>query len=259
MKVAQRLGLKLLLAVMVITMILPRPAGAQVTALDEVRDLLRYDYVEPVREKILNSPTIDAILEQLDDPHTNFFTAAEFEAFNGSLEQSFSGIGIYLDIVKEGVKVTSLIDGSPADIANLHAGDIIISINGHSLPGLSSEETILLLRGPEGSQVQLLVLRDGASFSVAVERKKIEVPSVTDEILPFNIGYLKITTFGSETGQLFANCLENLRQQDPNAYIVDLRDNGGGYVNTALNIAGFFIGDQVAMQTRKKPAMFNAV
>ena len=250
MKAIQRIFLHILIMLLIITLLCPGLALAQVTAQDEVRELLRTEYVDPVREEVLNAPTIDAMLKNLDDPHTSFLTAAQYQDFNDSLEQSFSGIGVYLDIVAEGVMITGLVSGSPSETAGLRTGDIVTSVGNHSLKGLSSEEAIPLIRGPEGSKIQLLVLRAGVSFTVQVERRNIEVPSVTDEMKSFQIGYLRISTFGGETGQLFASSLENLRRQNPTAYIVDLRDNGGGYVYTALDIAGYFIGDQVAMQTR---------
>ncbi len=241
---------QILLILLVITLMFPSSAWAQGSALAEVRDLLRNYYVEPVKEDVLNSPTIEAILTQLDDPYTTFMTAEQYQDFNNSLEQNFSGIGIYLDIVEEGIKVTALVSGSPAEKADLQVDDIITFIDGHSLNGLSSEEIIPLIRGPEGSMVQLLVQRSGTSFAVQVQRENIAIPSVTGEIKAFNTGYLSISSFASETSKLFADSLDNLRRQNPNAYIVDLRDNGGGYVGAALDIAGFFIGDNVAMQTK---------
>ena len=241
---------QILLILLVITLLCPSSAWAYGSALAEVRDLLRNYYVEPVKEDVLNSPTIDALLTQLDDPYTTFMTPEQYQDFNNSLEQNFSGIGIYLDIVEEGVKVTALISGSPAEKAGLQVGDIITFIDGHSLNGLFSEEVIPLIRGPEGSMVQLLVQRGGTSFAVQVQRENIAIPSVTGEINAFNTGYLSISSFASETSKLFADSLDNLRRQNPNAYIVDLRDNGGGYVGAALDIAGFFIGDNVAMQTK---------
>ncbi|MDD3364543.1 MAG: S41 family peptidase, partial [Syntrophomonas sp.] len=250
MKNIQRVSIHVLITLLLITLLFPGPAIAQLTAQNEVRELLRNDYVDPVQADVLNAPTIDAMLEKLGDPHTSFLTAAQYQDFNNSLEQTFSGIGIYLDIVPEGVKVTGLVGGSPADKSVLQAGDIITSVGSHSLKGLSSEEVIPLIRGPEGSTIQLLVQRDGVSFTVQVERRSIEVPSVIDEIKPFQIGYLRISSFGSETGQLFASSLEKLRRQNPSAYIVDLRDNGGGYVTAALDIAGYFISDEVAIQTQ---------
>ena len=249
MKLTRRISIHIFLtALLIISLLFPGQAWAQMTALDEVRELLRTEYVDPVGEDVLNSPTIDAILTKLDDPYTSFLTAAEYQDFTNSLEQSFSGIGIYLAIVEEGVKITGLVSDSSAQQADLRAGDIIIAIDGRSIKGLSSEEVVPLLRGRQGSGVQLNVLRSGTSFSVRVERRNITVPSVTGEINPFKTGYLRIDTFGSETSELFSTCLENLRRQNPKSYIVDLRDNGGGYVQTALDIAGYFIGDQPALQ-----------
>lgn len=256
MKTIRRVYLQVFISLLVISLLFPGSALAGVTALDEVRELLRSDYFEPVPADVLNSPSIEVMLKKLDDPHTNFLSAADYQDFNDSLEQTFSGIGIYFDVVAEGVKITGLIKGSPSETAGLQTGDIVTSAGGYSLQGLSSEEAIPLIRGPKGSKVQLTIMRAGKTFSTRVERNDIEVPTVNDELKPNNIGYLRISTFGFETGDLFGNCLEKLRSQNPSAYIVDLRDNGGGYVNAALDIAGYFIGDKVAIQTqyREGPA-----
>ncbi len=262
MKNFQRLTIHILMTLLLITLLVPSPALAQLSAQDEVRELLRSYYVDPVPEEVLASPTIDDMLQQLGDPHTNFLTAAQYRDFNDSLEQSFSGIGIYLDIVPEGVLVIGLLSGSPSEKAGIKSGDVITSIGQHSLSGLSSEEAIPLIRGPEGSKVRLSVLRDGVTFSVLVERRNIGVPTVTDEIKAFDIAYLRISTFGSETSQLFADSLDEVRRQNPSSYIVDLRDNGGGYVTAALDIAGYFIGDAVAIQTQyrnRPPALEPAI
>jgi len=253
MKLTRRISIHILLtALLILTLLFPGQAWAQMSALDEVRELLRTEYVDPVNEDVLNSPTIDAILTKLGDPYTTFLTAAEYREFTNSLEQSFSGIGIYLSIVEEGVKITGLVSGSSAVQASLRTGDIIIAIDGRSVKGLSSEEVIPLIRGPQGSRVQLTVLRAGTSFSVKLERRNITVPSVTGVINPLKTGYLRIDTFGSETSSLFTACLEDLRRQNPKSYIVDLRDNGGGYVQTALDIAGYFVGDKPALQIQSR-------
>jgi len=247
-KAVKRTYLQILLILLTITLMFPSEAWAQVTPLQEVRFLLRNYYVEPVKEDILNSPTIDAMLAKLDDPYTSFWTSQQYEDFNNYLEQSYTGIGIYLEISDDGVIVTGLVSGSPSEKAGLQVGDIITSLDSRSLKGLSPEEVAPLIIGPEGSWVQLTCQRAGTSFTVQVERVNIVIPSVTGEIKSFNTGYLEISSFASETSKLFAASLVNLRHQNPNSYIIDLRDNGGGYVQSALNIAGYFIGDKLAVQ-----------
>ncbi|MDD4802557.1 MAG: S41 family peptidase [Syntrophomonas sp.] len=258
----KRLSINIIIAFLLIALLFPNRVMAQLSAQDEIWELLRYEYVHKVQAEVLDAPTIDAMLEKLGDPYTTYLTAAEYRIFNDSLEQNFSGIGIYLDIVAEGVRVTGLVSGSPAAKSDLRPGDIITDVNSLSLQGLSSEEVIPLIRGPEGSSIELAVLRDGVSFSLLIERGTVDVPSVTEEMMPSRTGYLRISSFASETGQLFAESLNNLLPHNPDFYIVDLRDNGGGYVNTAMDIAGYFISDNVAMQTQYRygsPSLERAV
>ncbi len=248
MRAAKRTYLPILLVFLTITVMFPRIAWAQVTALDEVRFFLRNYYVEPVQEDVLDSPNIDTLIYNLNDPYTYFMTTQQYEDFENYVEQRFSGIGIYVDLTEEGCKVTGLISDSPAAKSGLQGGDLITAVDNHPVQGLSLEELLPLIRGPEGSSVQINYLRSGLNYTVLVKRASFLVPTVTSEMKPFNTGYIGLSSFAGDTGSLFGNCLDKLRLQNPQAYIVDLRDNGGGYAQTALEIAGYFIGDDLAMQ-----------
>lgn len=254
MDTIKRTFLKILILILLITQVIPGSVQGQVTSLEEVRFLLRNYYIEPVREDILNLPTIESILSNLDDPYTNYWNPEQYANFNNYLEQRFIGIGIKGDNAANGFKVTGVIAGSPADKGGLMAGDIITNIDSRSIIGLSLENVTPLIRGPEGSWMQLTYQRAENSFTIQIERRNIVIPSVTYEIKSFNTGYLGISSFASETSNIFATSLDYLRLQNPNSYIVDLRNNGGGYGETALDIAGYFIGDQVAMQVDYRDA-----
>ena len=232
----------ILLLALSLLFVLPLPVLAEdSTLLDSVRNLIRNRYVDPVSEEILNLPTIEEIIDQLGDPYTVFMSPSDASSFTGSIEGTFSGIGIYLDIVSQGVLVTGIIEGSPAEEKGLKAGDIIIQAGGTSLAGLSAAEATALIKGPEGTAVDLIVLRDTATFSLTVTRRTITVPSSTAEMKDGGIGYIDINTFASNTGTLFGDELEQLRAQNPSAYVIDLRNNGGGYVSVAQDIAGYLV------------------
>jgi carboxyl-terminal processing protease len=125
MKNVKRLLIHILMTLILITSLFTGQAQAELTAKDEVRELLRDYYVEEVSDEVLNAPTIDEMLQKLDDPHTNFFTADQYQEFNESLEQSFSGIGIFMDEVPEGAKIIGVLKGSPSEQVGLQPGDII--------------------------------------------------------------------------------------------------------------------------------------
>lgn len=217
--------------------------------LDEVHYWLENYFVDPVPEEVLNASTIEETLELLGDPYTAYFTAEEYAEFSNSIELNYTGIGIYMDLDPQGIRISSVIPGSPAEDAGFCAGDVILEADGQSLAGMSLEEAGSILRGPEGTSVMILLLHNDNSTEINLIRRSIQVPAISSAILDSSIGYLDLDTFGSSTSSLFSDELENLQAQSADSYILDLRDNGGGYVSTALNIAGHFIGDNVAMQT----------
>jgi carboxyl-terminal processing protease len=228
------------------------PVLALGSPLTEVRDLIGSGYVDPVGDSVINSPSIEEMLEKLGDPHTAYFTAQEYQDFLNSMDMTFSGIGVYIDIVPEGVRITSVMPGSPAGEIGIQAADILIEAGGQSLAGLSQETAAGLLRGPEGSTVEITLLRGEERLKLTVARRAIEVPTVTGEVVNGHTGYVAIASFGATTPAGFARSVEELRGKGVDSWIIDLRDNPGGYLSSALSLAGFFIGDQTAVQTKDR-------
>ena len=220
--------------------------------LPEIRALLQNQYVDPVSADVLNAPTVDETLKRLGDPHTRYFSNEQYQDFLGSIDMRFSGIGITIEMVPEGVKVVSVITGSPAEEVGFKSGDVIIIAAGQSLAGLSSEEAVTLLRGIEGSAVQVSFKRGTETRTVSVTRRAIHVPTVTGDVLSRHIGYLDLNSFGSDTPAEFKTAVNQLRNQNVNAWIVDLRDNGGGFLSSAIDLAGYFIGPEVVVQTKDR-------
>ncbi|AFM43244.1 C-terminal processing peptidase [Desulfosporosinus acidiphilus SJ4] len=223
----------------------------------EVRSLLQNKYVDPVSPDVLNAPTIDEMLKRLGDPHTVYFTPQQYKDFEGSVNNSFTGIGIHIQVLPEGIKVVSVVSGSPADEVGLKAGDMLLSADGQSLAGLSTDQAVNILRGPEGSTVKINVQRGSESKDFTVTRRAITEPTVTGSVLDGHIGYVDISTFGEETPLEFASTVIKLNSQHVNAWIVDLRDNGGGYLTSALSLAGFFIGPDVTIQVKDRSGILH--
>lgn len=218
--------------------------------LTDVRDLLQSGYVDPVGDSVLNSPSIDEMLQKLGDPHTVFFTEAEYQDFLKSMDMTFSGIGVYIEIIPEGVKITSVMPSSPAEKVGLQAGDVITNAAGQTLVGLSQELATGLIRGPEGSIVQITILRGEERLNISVPRRAIIVPTVTGEVVNGHTGYIGIQSFGSTTPAGFESIAKELKAKGVDSWIIDVRNNPGGYLTSALSLAGFFIGDQTALQTK---------
>lgn len=228
------------------------PMLAMGSPLTEVRDLLQSGYVDPVGDSVLNSSSIEEMLQKLGDPHTVFFTESEYQDFLNSMDMTFSGIGVYIDIVPRGVRISSVMPGSPAGEVGLQAGDIIVKADGQTLAGLSQEAATSLLRGPDGSTVQITILRGEEQLELNVARRAIEVPTVTGEVVNGHTGYIGIQSFGATTPAGFDRIAKELKGKGVDSWIIDLRDNPGGYLTSALSLAGYFIGNQTALQTRDR-------
>lgn len=214
--------------------------------LAEVRYLIQNAYVDKVPDSVLNLPSIDAIIKALNvnDPYTAYFTANEANDFVGKINNNYSGIGVYIDTDPKGIKVTGVMDGSPAQEVGIEAGDIITKAAGHSLAGLSTEEAVQYVKGPENTTVAIEVLRDNKTNNFIVARKSINAPTVQGDILNDHTAYIDISSFGDNTPTEFKSQLDKLKKSNPDSYIIDLRDNGGGYTTSAYNIAGYFMGSK---------------
>lgn len=219
---------------------------AQDKTLDEVKYILEHYYVDEVPSEVMAASSIDECLKILGDEHTKYWTRADYKGFLGYVEPQFAGLGIYIEAVDEGIKVVSVIEGSPAKLVGIKAGDIILSVNGVSLIGKSAEEAQKLLRGLPGSKAHLVIKRANIYLRCIVVRAIVDLPTVTGELINNHIGYIKIDSFGQNTLREFGN-LVRIMDKYADAWIVDIRDNTGGYFNTARYLAGYFIGDKVAL------------
>jgi carboxyl-terminal processing protease len=182
-------------------------------------------------------------LSTLNDPYTDYFTAEEWTAFLNSLDGSFSGIGAYLEEGDPYVVISSPIKGSPAERAGLKPGDRLLEVNGESLQGLTPEKAASKVRGPAGTSVTLKVERpsEGRTFTVTITREVVSLPDLEVKMMDDGIGYIALYTFGSDTDRQFWNAVADLKQQGARALVLDLRNNGGGYVDVAVSIAGGWV------------------
>lgn len=225
------------------------PSRAQAANdLPGIRALLRSYYVDPVSAEVLQAPTIDQTLSRLGDPYTVYFTPSDFQKFEDSLKNQYSGLGVQMKIVPKGVEVESVLAGSPAEGAGLRPGDIITRADGRPLGGLSANQASGLLKGPSGTPVSVVVLRGSTFLFLKITRQVLTQPEVSSELLAGHIGCLKINVFGSDIPQEFGKQAAALQQKGADAWILDLRDDPGGYLDAAVELAGYFIPGQTVVQ-----------
>ncbi|HIS35270.1 TPA: S41 family peptidase [Candidatus Scatousia excrementigallinarum] len=182
---------------------------------------------------------VDTMLASLDDPYSRYMTKSEYADQNTSINSKITGIGVNISAISGKIQIINVIDGTPAQSANLQNGDIILDIDGKDANGMSIAEVANLVRGPENTFVKLTVLRDKDKLVKNVMRKEIKIKSVRSSI-DKNIGYIQITSFiGSTTPNEFLEALEKTKKTD--GLIIDLRGNTGGLLPNAVFIANLFI------------------
>jgi carboxyl-terminal processing protease len=230
--------------------------------LAEVMQRVRENYVDSVDDHVLIQNAIRGMVEALDD-HSTFLTPDEFEDMKVSTSGTYAGIGVEVVPGKGGVSVVRRMAGSPAERAGIKTGDIIVKIDGIAVDPQDLDGAIARMRGPEGSRIRLAVQREGspALLEFQVERAHVLLHSVAAELLSPDCGYLRITSFtdttASELEQAVAR-LERMRPKRLEGFIIDLRNDPGGVLDAAAQVADDFLdhGTIVSAEGRTADAQF---
>ncbi len=220
--------------------------------IQEVLDLLNAHYVDSIQVKSLTDTAIQAILNKLD-PHTVFIPAKDLEQINDEIKGSFYGIGIEYAIINDSLNVVHIVENGPAEKAGLQIGDIVIKASDSSISGvkISAEKIRSILRGPSDTKITLNILRNEKLINVQVGRGSIPIKSLDAAyMLDSATGYIKLNKFSSETYKEFMNALLSLKKLQMTKLVLDLRGNGGGVLDEAVEIADEFLpGDKLITYT----------
>jgi carboxyl-terminal processing protease len=228
-------------------------AGLDTQLLNQAWAVLSQKYVVPdnVTPVKLNQGAIRGMLESLNDPYSAYLNPEAYKLEQSDSAGSFEGIGAQVGLnADRQIIIIAPMESSPAEKAGIKAGDIILSVNGKSIAGLSITETVLLIRGPAGTSVKLQVLHEGAEAPVEIEivRAAITTPSVKYEMRG-DILYLKINSFNEQTNNELEKALETVDLKSANGIVLDLRDNPGGLVSTVVDVASHFIPENKVVLT----------
>jgi len=204
--------------------------------LDQVIELIDRNYVDSVREGEIVDEVLQDMLQKLD-PHSYYISAAELNAAQEPLEGSFMGIGVEFAIQHDTIVVISPVEGGPSEKLGIRAGDRIVSADGKNLAGvkIASEDVMKSLRGPKGSEVTVAIMRGSAKpFDVTIKRGEIPINSVAVALLEADgTGFIKLSRFARTTEEEFDRATKQLLDQGMKRLVLDLRGNGGGYLNAA--------------------------
>lgn len=218
------------------------------STLFEVYDILEGQYVNEIDPQAMVDGAIKGMVEVLDDPYTNYVDPEYFPFVNQELSGSIEGIGVIISENENGeIAIVDVLEGTPAERAGLQAGDIFVGVNGEDVTDLTYLELSSRVRGQAGTTVDLEMKRGDTTVNFTVERARIEIPNVEYGILDGNIGYLKLAQFSSDARQKIDEALATMDVESLNGFIFDLRDNPGGYLSAAVEIAGLFMDEGVVL------------
>ena len=216
----------------------------------EAWDIVHKQYVDqPVDDVALMQGAIRGMMDALGDKQTFYMSPELYKNETSSLQGQYEGIGAYVDTDGEYLTIVSPIAGSPAEAAGLKPGDKVIAIDGVDMTGVAPEQARLKVLGPEGTKVTLTISREGTSepLQFVITRAQITIHSAEGKMLENGIAYIDINTFGERTTQELRDTLGTLMKQNPQGIIIDLRNNPGGYLNTAVEVASEFIDKGVIL------------
>ena len=225
---------------------------------DDVLGLLQSEYYRPVNRNQLINKGLAAAVASLNDPYSHYFDPTDYQSFEDQSNPHLSGIGIDVQTEPQGLEVVDVFEGSPAAMAGLVRGDVITHVGSTSLANRSASFSAALIKGRAGSRVTLTVQSGHHSRVVSIVRADITVPVASSRILNYHghkIGYVQLTSFTAGSGAQVRSQVESVLHHGAQALILDLRENGGGLLEEAVNTASIFIpnGTIVSTDGRAQP------
>lgn len=228
--------------------------GGLEATLASFRSVLEEKYMGEIDDETLIEGAIKGYVSALGDPYTTYYTKEEMDELMEETTGNYVGIGIYmtLDLENNAIYVVKPMEGSPAEEAGIKAGDLITKVDGIEYSGEELDQASNAIKGKEGTKVKLEILSNGQTREIEVERRKIIVSHIVEKKFD-NIGYLLIEDFDGGCADEFEEKYKELEKQGIDRLIIDLRNNGGGVVNEAVDIADMLLEkDKTILITKDK-------
>ena len=216
------------------------PVTTSAAPLDEIKAYVEDYYVGNINGDLQQATTVEQVIDMLD-PYSTYYTADEFNEFMNSINLTSVGIGIVIEQHEKGILIQDVIENGSAFTEGVEIGDIITHINGNSTVGLSTSDASSRILGKENTTVTLTFLKsNGQSITKTITRKPFSLPNVTSELLYGNVGYISLASFSSDAASLIKTAIRDLTNKGAKSFILDLQNNGGGYVSAAEEVVGLF-------------------
>ena len=218
----------------------------------EAQGIIEDSYFREISEEQLENGSIagmvDELREETGDRFSHFFDAKTFERFNQATSGQFSGVGLAVSEVPEGLRVSQVYPDTPAEKAGIEPGDLIVAVEGESIKGVASTASAAEIKGPPGTEVEITIEDpvNGKQEDLTLERAEVKIPAVTGRIIEqdgVEIGYVTLATFSSGAHAEVRQEIERLQRKGAEGLVFDLRGNGGGLLQEAILVASIFVED----------------
>jgi carboxyl-terminal processing protease len=238
----------------VLLLSMPTHAAAEDSDLQasQVRNILSKVHISGVTENALAGKSIKEMIAQLQDPYTMYFSDSELKKFENAIENKVVGMGARIGIDADGVYIVEVFAGSPAEKSGIQRDDYISAVDGVSVKAESLNAVVAKIVGEAGTSVQLTVLRDGKLFNFNITRAEVNIPEVYSKRFEGNIGYIQVTDFSTDADEQFNMQLTALKSKGLDSLIIDLRNDPGGYLESAQNIFKNFITEGTLIHVRDR-------
>lgn len=227
---------------------------SKLQALEQTIDT--YYFLDEVSNEEMQDGIFKGMLESLGDPYSEYYTPEELAEMMEQSEGIYFGIGAYisLDTEKNLPKISGVMEGSPAEEADLRANDLIYEVGGVSTYGLTLTETVSMIKGEEGTEVTLTLIREGESdyLELTLTRRRVEAPTVEYSMLEGRIGYIQVTEFDSVTVNQFSEALYTVKNSAARGIILDLRGNPGGNLDAVVDMCNMILPEGMIVYTEDK-------
>lgn len=229
---------------------LDSPDSLNLSSTNDVYKKLREKYDGDLDAGALSDGASRGMVAATGDPYTTFMSASEAEEFDRQLSGEVSGIGAEIGVRSGQPTIIRVLDNSPAEAAGVQARDVIVSVDGKSTDGFDASQAAEIIRGEAGTEVKLTVQRGEDSRDFTITRATVSDSSVAHKVVD-GIGVITIRRFDQNTGNLARRAAEDLKTQNIRGVILDLRDNGGGYLDQAQSVAGLWLDKQLVVSERR--------